>query len=143
MERGYPYWIWLTEIEENNLGIQQTIFSDNLNRIVQDYAGIYAVSPVLRFFLCIGFHVWMIFVMAVICLIRKDKDSLFVMIPLIGIVISLLLFTPVLSEFRDAYAVFCCMPFCWRHLFIRENSDHVKSKLYVHTIFCHPATIRY
>ena len=62
---------------------------------MQDYAGIYAESPVLGFFLCIGFHVWMIFVMAVICLIRKDKDSLFVMIPLIGIVISLLLFTPV------------------------------------------------
>ncbi len=118
---GYPYWIWLTEIEENNLGIQQTIFSDNLNGIVQDYAGIYAESPVLRLFLCIGFHVWMIFVMAVICLIRKDKDSLFVMIPFIGIVISLLLFTPVSSEFRYAYAVFCCIPFLLAAPFYQEK----------------------
>lgn len=42
---------------------------------------------------------------------RKDKTGIFMAIPVLAIIVSLLISTPVYAEFRYAYSVFCSLPF--------------------------------
>ena len=72
-------------------------------------------------FLCIGFYVWIVLVLLFISFIRKDKTGMFILIPVLAIICSLLISTPVYSEFRYAYALFCCLPFMVFTVFIKEN----------------------
>ncbi|MCR5233446.1 MAG: hypothetical protein K6E53_06000 [Lachnospiraceae bacterium] len=45
-----------------------------------------------------------------IALLRKDKVGAFVSLPILAVVASLLVATPVFSEFRYIYAAFCTLP---------------------------------
>ena len=65
---------------------------------------------ILRIFLSIGFFVWVNLIILFISIYRKDNTGILVNIPIIAIVLSLLIATPVFSEFRYAYAVFCALP---------------------------------
>ena len=48
--------------------------------------------------------------MFIIALLRKDKQGAFASLPILAIVLSLLVATPVYSEFRYIYAAFCALP---------------------------------
>lgn len=108
---GYEYWVWLYKLFENDLGIERTVYLKNIHDGVEEYIWNFYDVPVLQIFLCIGFHVWIVLGTAVLCIIRKDTESFFLTVPVICIVITLLIATPVYAEFRYAYAVFCCIPF--------------------------------
>lgn len=125
---GYLYGIWGTGILENQFGIKNIVYSKGLNKIWNKYCSLY-FAPLLQVFVSIGFYVWIIAVIGLISIIRRNKDTLFLTIPLFAIVISLLITTPVYSEFRYAYALFCCVPFLIFAPFYKDTNFEAKENI--------------
>ncbi len=122
---GYSYWRWADEIYENNYGIKRNVFSEKLNRYFGEYLWFFSNNSFLQLFLCIGFYVWIVLVLLFISFIRKDKTGMFILIPVLAIICSLLISTPVYSEFRYAYALFCCLPFMVFTVFYKKENMHI------------------
>lgn len=64
----------------------------------------------LQLFLSIGFFTWLAVIALFIAICRKDKAGIMVSVPIFANILSLLIATPVFSEFRYAYSTFCIMP---------------------------------
>ena len=107
---GYEYWIWDTGIYDNSFGIYQSPMLEKFKYIFQLYLNSFTNIQMLKIFLCIGFGVWIDICMFLIAIYRKDKIGVFITLPVLSIVISLLIATPVFSEFRYVYALFCSLP---------------------------------
>ncbi len=119
---GYSRWKWLDCVEgKEELGLERTIHMKNLKGVLDGYFWMYDSNSFLKIFLCIGFHTWIIMLLAVLSILRKDKESFFMTIPLISIIFTLLITTPVYAEFRYIYAVFCCIPFIIVATFFKGN----------------------
>lgn len=121
---GYYYWWWVDQVVENDIGAERMVRAPGMKRVVDKYLWLYVENPLLQIFLCIGFHVWIVLILAFLCIVRRDKEGLFLIIPLISIVVSLLVATPVFSEFRYIYAVFCCIPFLVTAVFYKKDDQN-------------------
>ena len=108
---GYEYWVLTNEVQPNELGIYKTHQHTFLDKIVDSYLSLFEKSPVLRIIYCIGFAVWIAVFLLYLAILKEDKINLFLIsLPLL-IIATLLIATPVFSEFRYAYSLFCCLPF--------------------------------
>ena len=107
---GYDYWRWDPIVDDNDYGIERTTRDITADRVLQEYLWIFANVQVLRVFLSIGTFVWVNLVMFVIALLRRDKVGAFLSAPVIAVLASLVVATPVFAEFRYIYAVFCSLP---------------------------------
>lgn len=107
---GYEYPCWYCGVYENDLGIVSTIRSRALTNGLQAYSDLFTNVQGLRLFMSIGLFVWIDLVMLLIALFRKDKDGAFAALPVLIIVATLLVATPVFAEYRYIYAVFCTLP---------------------------------
>lgn len=107
---GYPYWIWCLYTDGADIGIYSTVHSEGMNKAVNSYLSHFSKYKVLKPFFSIGFFVWCILVCLYASIIKKDKVLALMTIPVLMIILSLLVATPVFSEFRYAYSVFCTMP---------------------------------
>ena len=107
---GYEYWRWSCGVHDNSLGIERTTRSISLDRKLREYLWLFTNVQGLRLFLSIGLFIWTDILMLMIALLRKDKVGAFVSLPILVVVISLLVATPVFSEFRYIYAAFCTLP---------------------------------
>lgn len=127
---GYFYWWWVDQVVENDIGAERVVHVPTMKQAMDKYLWMYTDNPVLQIFLSIGFHVWIVLILMVLCIVRRNREGLFLTIPLISIVISLLVSTPVYSEFRYAYAVFCCIPFLLAAVFYRkdDNAEDVREE---------------
>lgn len=121
---GYTYWRWFNGVNKNTLGIHQTIRSQFANAAITMYLGIWQSSHFLLLFLSIGLHIWGIVILAYRALVRKSREMLFVTIPFLAVILTLLISTPVYSEFRYAYAVFCGFPFVLAAAFADNTAEH-------------------
>ncbi len=123
---GYHYWIWGKDVAENRLGIETSVASPRALTLFDRYRNAWSELPALQPFVCIGLHVWGIVLLALLALVRRDRAALFVTVPFLAVVLTLLIATPVYSEFRYAYAVFCGTPFLFaeagHHLFGRMKN---------------------
>lgn len=108
---GYAYWRWATDVDENQLGIYRYVQSERVSKVLNWYLWLYSKIDPLQIFLCIGFHVWLIVLLIYICIIRKCREEGFLCIPNLAVIGSLIISTPVYSEFRYAYSIFCSIPF--------------------------------
>lgn len=107
---GYGYWRWLDMVDANMHGIERTVKSEQLNGWVERYFDIYTKSKILQLFVSIGLFTWINMATLFAALIMRDKIKLLLSIPTLMVVISLVIATPVFSEFRYDYAMFCAMP---------------------------------
>ncbi|MCI9487238.1 MAG: hypothetical protein HFI64_09755 [Lachnospiraceae bacterium] len=108
---GYPYWRWHTRVDENKFGIERIVHSESAERIFEGYLRLFEDVPLLQLFLSIGFHVWLIIISTYAALVKKEYAALFVAVPFLMVIASLCVASPVFSEFRYAYAIFCGVPF--------------------------------
>lgn len=100
---GYDYWIWSTGVYENKLGIQE-----KQGDIVK-----FSQSHLPRLFeplFSIGMHVWAVIVLFAFNCLRGEKEKAYLAVPLIMMIGTLLIATPVYSEFRYAYSLFTVLP---------------------------------
>lgn len=122
---GYSYWRWSGNVQENTLGIQRTMKIWQINTMLWGYLGAWESSPLLQIFLSIGLYVWCLLIASFRTLIRKNSEALFVTIPFLAVILTLLVATPVYAEFRYAYAVFCGFPFVLSVAFIEKVDTDV------------------
>lgn len=107
---GYPYWIWCLYADGSELGICNRVNSSLVNKMFNSYLSHFLKFPVLTPLVSIGFFVWCLLLFLYVAVIRKDKALALLIIPSLMVVLSLLVATPVFSEFRYAYSIFCTMP---------------------------------
>jgi len=107
---GYPYGIYVRYVQENYMGILQAERSNAFAATVNRMFTAFDQSILLTPFKSIGLHVWIIIGLFVLNLIFKREEAL-LSIPLLMIIGTLLVATPVFAEFRYAYAIFTVFPF--------------------------------
>ena len=81
-----------------------------MDKMVNSYLSHFSKYQALKPFFSIGFFVWCIMLCLYVSIIRKDKVLALMAIPSLMVIATLLVATPVFSEFRYAYSVFCTMP---------------------------------
>lgn len=107
---GYSYWIWSNEISENDLGITRVVHSNDVKNIINNYLSLFGNDGVLDLFVSIGFNVWFLIVVFVYLFISKRHEFL-LFLPIFFLIGTLLIATPVYSEFRYIYSMFLVLPF--------------------------------
>ena len=107
---GYSYWVWCLYADGADIGIYSTVHSGMMNKMVNSYLSHFLKSQVCRPLISIGLFVWCVLLFLYIAIIRKDKVLASMTMPSLMVVGSLLVATPVFSDFAYAYFLFCIMP---------------------------------
>lgn len=118
---GYPYWRWDNSIYENEYGIEKKVYSETIKKFFDNYLWIYENNRFLQTFLCIGFYVWIDVFLCFINIIKRNKVGIFLSVPALAIILSLVITSPVFAEFRYVYAIFCSLPFVVVATFIKSK----------------------
>lgn len=107
---GYDYWIVTYGVTENEYGIRMDRPENLVAKLVRPWVVKFFFHPAFEVFRSIGLHVWVIILCFIVQLIRRCKETLLFVLPL-ALFLTLLVSTPVFSEFRYIYAVFASFPF--------------------------------
>ncbi len=107
---GYSYWRWNTGVLDNGLGIERTVNCQRVMDFMQTYLHGWEIRIILQPFISIGLHVWIILLCFYRAWMRRDGCAAYATIPFLGVIASLLAATPIYTEFRYAYAIFCGIP---------------------------------
>lgn len=108
---GYKYWIWSKGINKMFYDVIDAPYeykSNPLQRSFYKYGALFE-NNMLVVFISIGLHVWILVLLAVYTYKRRKQDWL-IAVPALSVVLTLLISTPVFSEFRYAYSVFLTVP---------------------------------
>lgn len=127
---GYDYPIWYKIILENDFGIYRTVNSEKFDIFLNDYLSLFKDRQFLNIFISIGIFNWLVLFAIFVSIVRKDKLGIMVSVPVIMTVLSLLVTTPVFSEFRYVYATFCSLPFIMTIVLRPENIIQFKETNY-------------
>lgn len=113
---GYWYpdlqdWIYSDAIRENEMGIyKDSVLSDENWQRLQEYESLYMKIPIYGMLWSIGFIVWVILFAMGLTFIKQGWKKTLLYMPLIGIWATLLIASPVNTEFRYLYSFFLCLP---------------------------------
>lgn len=108
---GYKYWIWSRGIHNNfytTMDAAYTYKNNPLQKVFYKYGQIFEHN-MLVVFLSIGLHVW-ILILAAAYSYRKGRKDYLCAVPALSVILTLLISTPVFSEFRYAYSVILTVP---------------------------------
>ncbi len=106
---GYPYWVWTSEVHENIYDITRNVFHPSFANFWENYCSSF-LNSTLSIFVSIGFHIWLAAGSLVLCIARFRWKEAILIVPIISILLSLLIATPVAYEFRYIYALFVILP---------------------------------
>ena len=120
---GYEFWTWGKNVVQNDLDIFTDGRSGRITSGLDWYLNIWKTSPILILAVCIGFHVWIMVFCLYTAAVKKNHAALFVSIPILMVWGTLLIATPVFSEFRYIYALFCAMPLMATAALGKENES--------------------
>ncbi len=118
---GYEYWIWHVGIIDESLVDGEWVSSSELG-LKRENAECF-ISGIFRWWLIkfafaslfeplrsLGLHVWMFMFSLLAAIICRRKDVIILTVPVLMVIFTLLISTPVFCEFRYAYCVFTVMP---------------------------------
>ncbi len=104
-------------------GINYTCNSRLLTAFLDWYSWCFYNVNILKPFISIGLHTWILILLIYVGCVRKDRYAVNAMFPVVGVLITLLIATPVYSEFRYAYSLFCCIPFYFVIAFSKKREQ--------------------
>ena len=113
---------------ENDFGLNRTVFVKGVDKLVFGYCTLFEVISFLQPFLGVGLYTWLFLLIMYIGYCKKNKLTLFLTVPCIAIILSLLIATPVFAELRYAYALFCCLPFLSVVAFVKNDTNAKKGE---------------
>lgn len=93
----------------NELGLHKTVQDSAFGQWFCDIFYSLETTPVLEICYSIGFHVWVLAFLLVCCLLQKRPECM-LGLPILMVILTLLVATPVAFEFRYAYSVFTTLP---------------------------------
>lgn len=120
----YPdvqYWLYPGEFRTHGDGYsieRPQLLPEKIDEMLDDLKYCYKDIPYLGLIWSIGTASWVCLFMAGLCWIKRGKEWLIVYIPVLAILATLMIATPVFAEFRYAYSMFttipllCIIPFC-------------------------------
>lgn len=119
---GYSYRKWWKGVHSmgKGLGMRQTVKSPTIHNVIMKYLEIWETTPFLQLFLSIGVYVWGIVVVSYRAWMKKNREVLFLTVPFLAVVATLMVAVPIFSETRYAYAVFCGFPFLLAIAFAKD-----------------------
>ena len=128
---GYDQWRISYARLGKNIGVRHTTALKGLQKAVYAYAEMFEYVEVFQPFVSIGFYTWLLLLVLFVACKKKDRISIIITVPSLAIVFSMLLGSPVYSEFRYVYAVFCCLPFLAVVLFRPDmpHENYVKDEI--------------
>lgn len=107
---GYDYWVVARGIEENTYGIYNTFYNETIAKGIDFAIQKFFNNSIFDLFRSIGLHVWITVFAMTVMIIEKRKEAV-ICVLLLALILTLLISTPVFSEFRYAYALFTSLPF--------------------------------
>lgn len=108
---GYDYWITSREIYSNNYGIYLVVNSSLVESLITTYKSFVHNFELTRPLVSIGLHTWAAIIVLYLGIIKKNINTILIITPLLGIIGTLIIASPVFCEFRYAYAIFTCLLF--------------------------------
>lgn len=106
---GFRNWMYGNFVNENDMGIAAKEQGGILFKLYSLYFGLSRNVSVFEPLHSIGLHVWALTIAAFVSLFRKRKEWILA-VPLLAMVLTLMVATPVSGEFRYAYSLFTAFP---------------------------------
>lgn len=106
---GYKNWMFGNFVNENDMGISMVKQSNPLYKLYTMYITFSRNVVFFEPLHSIGLHVWILAIAAFVSLFHKRKDWILAA-PLLALVLTLMVATPVSGEFRYAYGIFTAFP---------------------------------
>lgn len=107
---GYDYYIYAQYVQENDYGMYMVEQDNLIHDLMKAYFTITRETIFFQPFQSIGLNIWLLSLLCFLNMVWGRKEFLLTM-PVIGVVFTLWLTTPVFSEFRYAYCIFTTLPF--------------------------------
>lgn len=107
---GYGYWVWYWDVESNPYGITRSVVSPGMLHVMDEYLWLFYNNNILQMFTSIGLFVWIMLVLLAVAIFTGNRAGIISTVPVLAILLSLLISSPVFSEFRYMYAMFCALP---------------------------------
>ncbi|MBR6159413.1 MAG: hypothetical protein IKQ40_03845 [Lachnospiraceae bacterium] len=107
---GYNYWVWFWDIEENNYGITRTVASEGMQLVMDEYLWMFYNTRIFQVFTAIGMFVWIVLVLFAKNIATANRAGIIAIIPILAVLLSLLVSSPVYAEFRYMYPLFTALP---------------------------------
>ncbi|MBQ8131475.1 MAG: hypothetical protein IJ193_03200 [Bacilli bacterium] len=108
---GYQYWVWYGNVYENNFGIERSEKLHIVSLGLSAYCFLFENISILQVFLSIGLYTWIGLFLLFYNLKKKRKEELTLLFIPFAVLVTLLIATPVYSEFRYAYPYILTLPF--------------------------------
>lgn len=120
---GYDYGWFSEKIASNDLGLETTFFIKPLYLLFMGYLWLFCGDiPVLPIIRCLGLYTWTLLILFTLAKKSKRKISI-IYLPLLLLIATLLIASPVFCEFRYMYCVIVCMPIIiFGYLYDRRNA---------------------
>lgn len=107
---GYDYYIYAQYVQDNDYGMYMVEQNNPVHDLMKAYFTITRETVFFQPFQSIGLHIWVLSLLCFLNMVWGRKEFLLTM-PVIAVVFTLWLTTPVFSEFRYAYSIFTTLPF--------------------------------
>jgi len=107
---GYDYYIYAQYVSENDYGMYMVEQNNLIHDLVKAYFTLTRETVFFEPLQSVGFHVWILSMLCFLNLLHNRKEFLLT-VPVLAVVFTLWLTTPVFCEFRYAYCVFTTIPF--------------------------------
>ena len=125
--------IVMRSVDPNEYGVHQVKIVPSI--VEQAFSGIFVIRvfPVISMLLSIGFVVWIVFILAIILMLKREKYLLISFLPAILLWLSCLA-SPVSGMFRYVYGLFLILPLlisvtlqasCWQRQFIGDTDSTI------------------
>lgn len=125
---GYDYYIYAQYVSDNGIGMYMVEQNNIIHTLVKAYFRLTRETVLFEPLQSIGLHVWILSMLCFFNLIHNRREFLLT-VPVLAVVFTLWLTTPVFCEFRYAYSVFTTVPFILVvSLFERKEEEILKTE---------------
>lgn len=121
---GYDYYIYAEYVGGNNYGMYMVRQDNLIHDLVKAYCTFTRETVFFEPIQSIGLNVWILSILCFFNLVHNRKEFLLT-VPVLAVVFTLWLTTPVFSEFRYAYCVFTTLPFILPVSLFRRSDEKV------------------
>ncbi len=108
---GYDYLVYSTIVTENELGITEAKDSRIATMAANMYFWAFDKQEFAQPLSSIGLHVWILAAVFVVTFLQRRRAEMLITLPILFMVATLVIATPVFCEFRYSYGVFTTLPF--------------------------------
>ena len=123
---GYQYWVWYGDVYENNYNIHRITRIPLVSFALSGYCFLFENISILQLFISIGVYVWLGMYLLYYNIKNNKREELVLLFIPFAVLATLLIATPVFSEFRYAYPYILTLPFIFSVTFHKEKLSRIK-----------------